>query len=132
MPFALRRARDATRSAAPRGSATESCIPVRAALAAIGGKSAAPVWEEAFPPSRRSLLRLDDTGQSGLRVSTRSLLSTIAETRARVAGTFASRPQRRVDPVPDALAFTQRQRRISRRHRPLLDPGGAISSITPP
>ena len=29
----------------------------------------------------------------------------------------------RVDPVPDALAFARRERRISRRHRPLLDPG---------
>ena len=29
----------------------------------------------------------------------------------------------RVDPAPDALAFTRRERQISRRHRPLLHPG---------
>ena len=43
--------------------------------------------------------------------------------RARVAATFASRPQRRVDPFPEALAFTRRDRQILRRHRPPLHPG---------
>jgi Metallo-beta-lactamase superfamily len=46
-------AKTTTRRAAPR----ECRNHMRAALSTIGGKSAAPAWKDASPPSRRLLLR---------------------------------------------------------------------------